>query len=404
MKTFPQGYLMPILLLAAWHPRAEAGYHVQCPGDLDGDAVIDVPDPNHPNAVCRHFTGGDGFVTMADGRVLYIFGFADVTGLPSSQVGIEGTLAANFPAPTLELNEGDELFLTLSNVGMVMRPDLFDPHSVHWHGFPNATPIFDGVPEASISTLPGSSLTYYYNVVDPGTYMYHCHVEATEHMQMGMLGNLYVHPKQDGTPKLYQGKVYTKFLANDGDGSTGYDVEYAIQLGSFDPDFHDADLGIQPLPMALMRDRYALLNGRGYPDTVNPAALPGPADNGGRPVQLTSSLITATRGQRILLRLSSLSVTRLYTVAVLGIPMKVVGFNARLLRGPSPDGGTTAGRDVFYDTSSVTLGGGETLDVMLDTTDVAPGTYFLYTANLNYLSNDREDFGGMMTEIHINAP
>ena len=34
--------------------------------------------------------------------------------------------------------------------------------------------------------------------------------------------------------------------------------------------------------------------------------------------------------------------------------------------------------------------------------DVAPGTYYLYAANLNYLSNYNEDFGGMMTEIVIN--
>ena len=40
--------------------------------------------------------------------------------------------------------------------------------------------------------------------------------------------------------------------------------------------------------------------------------------------------------------------------------------------------------------------------MILDTTDVAPGTYFLYTTNLNHLSNDAEDFGGMMTEIVIN--
>ena len=30
-----------------------------------------------------------------------------------------------------------------------------------------------------------------------------------------------------------------------------------------------------------------------------------------------------------------------------------------------------------------------------------PGTYFLYTTNLNFLSNGPEDFGGMMTEITI---
>ena len=38
----------------------------------------------------------------------------------------------------------------------------------------------------------------------------------------------------------------------------------------------------------------------------------------------------------------------------------------------------------------------------LDTSDVEPGTYFLYATNLNYLSNNDEDFGGYMTEIVIN--
>jgi hypothetical protein len=50
----------------------------------------------------------------------------------------------------------------------------------------------------------------------------------------------------------------------------------------------------------------------------------------------------------------------------------------------------------------VFLGGGESIDVILDTTDVPTGTYFLYTTNLYNLSNDAEDFGGMMTEIVIN--
>ena len=30
------------------------------------------------------------------------------------------------------------------------------------------------------------------------------------------------------------------------------------------------------------------------------------------------------------------------------------------------------------------------------------GTYFLYTTNLDHLSNDAENFGGMMTEIVVN--
>jgi len=33
---------------------------------------------------------------------------------------------------------------------------------------------------------------------------------------------------------------------------------------------------------------------------------------------------------------------------------------------------------------------------------MAPGTYFLYTPNLDHLSNDAENFGGLMTEVHVN--
>jgi hypothetical protein len=35
---------------------------------------------------------------------------------------------------------------------------------------------------------------------------------------------------------------------------------------------------------------------------------------------------------------------------------------------------------------------------------VSPGTYLLYTTNLHFLTNNQEDFGGMMTEIEIVAP
>jgi len=82
-------------------------------------------------------------------------------------------------------------------------------------------------------------------------------------------------------------------------------------------------------------------------------------------------------GDRVLLRISNLSTTDFFTLTSLGIPMRVVGRGARLLRGPD-------GKDLSHLTSSVTLGGGEAMDVILDTTGVVPGTYFLYTTNLNF--------------------
>jgi hypothetical protein len=30
------------------------------------------------------------------------------------------------------------------------------------------------------------------------------------------------------------------------------------------------------------------------------------------------------------------------------------------------------------------------------------GTYYLYTPNLDHLSNDAENFGGQMTEVRVN--
>jgi len=400
------GLMLAAVLLAITGPvsPARAAVTVQCPPDddgidTDGDGIVDNDN------VCMHLAAGDGFINMADGKLQYMFGFADVTGIPEADVITQAMVGATFPAPTIRVKEGQKLYLTLTNVGMMMRPDLFDPHTVHYHGFPNASAVFDGVPDSSIAINMGASLTYYYNNVEPGTFMYHCHVEASEHMQMGMLGQLYVTPRQDGTLMEYpvgSGRTYTKFAYNDGDGSTGYDVDYPIQIASFDPAFHDASLAVQPLPFANMDDKYPMLNGRGYPETVDAAPLTNTAAADGYPAaswpsQQVSALITATQGQRILLRVSSLSTTSFHTLTALGIPMTVVGRGARLLRGPD-------GKNLFIRTTSVDLGGGEAMDVILDTVDVAPGTYFLYVTNLNHLSNDGEDYGGMMTEIRIAAP
>jgi FtsP/CotA-like multicopper oxidase with cupredoxin domain len=413
------------------------GVFVQCPGDDDGDALIDsADDPNlgigtgpysYPsNARCMHISGGDGFAKMADGRRLYMFGFNDLTGTPADQAVSNGLLAANWPAPTIMVDEGDEFYLSLTNVSMAGRPDLFDPHSVHWHGFPNAAAVFDGLPDASIAIGMGSTFTYYYLAKVPGTYMWHCHVEATEHMQMGMLGSLYMRPAQNRLPNNYcfatqsvepsgmcAGHQHSNpdwnanrnldnpligdtYAYNDGDGSTRYDVEYPIQIGGFDPEFHDASEGVQPLPFALMKDTYPMLNGRGYPDTINPNPISNLADDP-KFSQKVHTKIEATQGDVILLRISDLNVTEHYTLGTLGIPMHVIGMDARLLRGPG-------GADLSYTTNSVTLGGGQSVDVLLDTTNVALGTYPIYTTNLHFLSNNEEDFGGMMSEITISAP
>src|ERR1700686_1604770 len=118
-----------------------------------------------------------------------------------------GVMNGNIPAPLVAFDEDDEMFLTLTNVGMIMRPDLFEQHTIHFHGYPNASAVYDGVPDASVAINIGGSFTYYYLAPDAGTYFWHCHITPPEHLQMGMVGQLYVRPRQDRVPQ--GGNLYT---------------------------------------------------------------------------------------------------------------------------------------------------------------------------------------------------
>jgi len=350
----------------------------------------------------------------------------------SRQIMNIGVMNGNIPAPLMAIDEDDEFFLTLSNVGQVMRPDLFEQHTVHFHGYPNASAFYDGVPDASVAINIGASFTYYYLAPDAGTYFWHCHITPPEHLQMGMVGQIYVRPRQNRLPvdtDLYtgltwqQGDLRTKcdvnadvlcsnslpainngakhaagaqYAYNDGDGSTRYDVEYPLQIHGFDPNFHFVGMTFNPEGFADMKDKYFLLNGRSYPDTVTAGPITTQSTDGSNHyAQPLDSIINIPAGKRALLRISDLDVTEYQTLASLGIPMTVVGWNAKLLR-------DQAGNNLAYNTNSVTLAGGESCDVILDTTSVPKGIYYLYTSNLDHLSNDAENFGGLMTEVHVN--
>ena len=391
---------IPLLLMTLCILPVQAGILVQCPTDTNGDGVSD-----DPNVICLHLSSGDGFTKMADGKDQYIFSFAEIPpATPITDVVASFTGRAMSPAPTIVLKQDQDLYLSLTNVGMIMRPDLFDAHSVHWHGFINAGSVFDGVPEVSPAAAMLATQPYYYKASKEGTFFYHCHVEASEHMQMGMIGNLWVTPRQNELPGGTDLNGFThqtgfEYLYNDDDGSTYYDVAYPVQLTTFDSAFHDASLFVQPLPFADMEDNYFMVNGRGYPDSINPGDIINNASayyGTDYAAQHMDARIEATAGDKIALRLSNVSTTDLIAVTTtLGVPMRIVARGAELLRGPT-------GIDTSYEVSVLNIGGGQAYDVIIDTSGVNPGTYFLYTSNLQFLSNDAEERGGIMTEIVIN--
>jgi len=492
MLNFSQfARVLPALPLCLAAMSAEASsFLVQCPTTTALHPVLPANPYSNPvggQIKCQQISGGDGFATMADGTETYLFAFGPLSGLADIRNGLPGTQPAqvfntlgdpindptfngavgltpdpnsvppnqidgfvdprvimdvgvmngNEPAPTMAIDEDDEFFLTLTNVGMIMRPDLFEQHTVHFHGYPNASSFFDGVPEPSVAINIGGSMTYYYLAPDAGTYFWHCHITPPEHLQMGMVGQVYVRPRQNRVApggSLYAGLVAqqtdlrtacgtdilcssplpapnaavhannksgtpTLYAYNDGDGSTAYDVEYPIQIHGFDPNFHFVGMTFNPEPFTDMKDKFFLLNGRSYPDTVTAGPLQTPASDGAMHFsQPLPSVVNIPVGGRALLRISDLDVSEMQTLASLGIPMHVIAYNARLLR-------DMAGNNLAYDTNSVTMGGGESLDLILDATDTtkypAGAVFYLYTPNLDHLSNDAENFGGLMTEVHI---
>ena len=139
--TTARGLLAALALAALLPAGAGAAINSQCPATVTDPATGATADPD---VFCKHLSASDGFAAMGDGNVLYTFGFRDVTGIPDAMVVDAGMLGAQMSAPTLTFPEGAQVHLTLSNVGMLMRPDLFDPHSVHFHGYPNASAVFDG--------------------------------------------------------------------------------------------------------------------------------------------------------------------------------------------------------------------------------------------------------------------
>jgi FtsP/CotA-like multicopper oxidase with cupredoxin domain len=351
----------------------------------------------------------------------YVFGFRNVTGLDSTQMA-QQKLRAQHNAPLFWVRQYNpptvpEFRLALTNLGLGMRPDLTDAHTVHWHGFRNVIPYFDGEPTGSVAVPVGRIFVYVFRPRDPGTYMFHCHVEDVEHVHMGMTSLVFVRPMQDGNVALYPSG---KYAYNDGDGSTGFDREFVMFLSEVWAEAHWADAHIQLPEWSDYHPDFSLLNGRVYPDTVAPNApfkvdasaahslnpqtdavgdLVAPAGRPDLQYQPYSALVTCNAGERVLLRFANLGF-REAAMTLAGIKMKVVGKDATPMRGRD-------GTDTSYLTSSVNFGAGESIDAIFTAPAYqGPGaydTYVLYNRAFKRSDNlaGADGFGGQRTEIRV---
>ncbi|TNE55928.1 MAG: T9SS type A sorting domain-containing protein [Bacteroidetes bacterium] len=170
---------------------------------------------------------------LTTGDTIRTFGFARKL---SEQPGV--------PGPTLVVKEGDSVHIDLLNMSQGA------PHTIHLHGL-DVDQQNDGVPHLSFEIPHMEHGFYHFKAPHPGTYLYHCHVASTIHVQAGMYGLIIVKPS-DGSNKTWDGgesfvNEHSYFLSEidtvwhrDSVLLHPYDTSHVmnhIQIPHFDPQF-----------------------------------------------------------------------------------------------------------------------------------------------------------------------
>ena len=395
-------------------------------GGTDGWIYMDPPHPRksaasmgnvttHPDSYAPNSSAVDALGNPVP-FTTYIFGFRNIT-FPGHTDPEKAAMRAaqknhaQHNAPMFWLDQFDpaapkDFRMNLTNLGLAQRPDLFDAHTIHWHGFRNVITFFDGEPTGSIAVTTGRVFQYVYRPRDPGTYMFHCHVEDVEHVHMGMTGPVWVRPLFN---KTYPGR---KFVYND--LATEYDREFPMFCSEVWGDSHWADAHIQLPEWSDYDPDFCLLNGRVYPDTLAPNApfdgqtnslTPLTTAEGdllppvGRPelqYQPYSALVTCNAGDRVLLRFANLGFKE-SAMTLVGLKMRVVGKDATPMKGRD-------NTDTSYEASTVSFGAGESIDAIFTAPPKnGPGydTYVLY--DRAYERTNNLGGGGRRTEIRVYA-
>ena len=179
---------------------------------------------------------------------------------------------ARLPSPTLRVEQGDRVKVTLHNTHYL-------PHTIHLHGtiHPNE---MDGVPGfTQRPVMPGEAFTYEFVAVNPGTHSYHCHVQPDVHVLMGLMGMLVIEPDRPGNHFSHlvigAGEMPELGVAT----AAAYDREYSLVYMDMDDRLNRVPLSERD-PRTISRRMHReydstqrrpgifMLNGRSFPFTL----------------------------------------------------------------------------------------------------------------------------------------
>jgi manganese oxidase len=125
--------------------------------------------------------------------------FNELGGKPEGQMyAINGYIFGNLPG--LAMKQGEKVRWYLLGMG-----NEIDLHTPHWHG----ETVTDGRRNTDvIELLPGSMTTVDMLADNPGTWMFHCHVE--DHMEAGMMAVFTIVPPARSCPLAFTGGDFWK--------------------------------------------------------------------------------------------------------------------------------------------------------------------------------------------------
>jgi len=319
-----------------------------------GSAIIGLDHTDQvASPVAIDLTARCDFISTADGNSILIWGYSQ--GTPAEP------FRAQYPGPTLIVDEGDTVTITLHNhitdeTGALLPENT----SLTVHGFSVAAS--GGVPGAlTREAEPGGSVTYSFVADRPGTYLYESATEPWLQVEMGLLGALIVRPTgmaQLPGPNDAEGYATSVGYAYD-DESTAFHREYLFLLTEMDPMVHDMVQFGQKDQIANHEyfAVYWFINGRVGPDTLaedNVFYLPT------QPYSIVPRMLP---GEKLLMRVIGGS-RDMHPYHHHGNHARIVARDGQLLS----SGGPGTGVDLSYEVFTVQSVPGETVDAIFEWT------------------------------------
>ena len=240
------------------------------------------------------------------------------------------------PGPMIRVTEGDR-------VRVVVKNELPDPTSVHWHGLlvENA---MDGVSLITQPTIePGGVFTYEFTAAPTGSFMYHSHVETDKQIMLGLYAPFIVEPAK---PEADAPDVDVALMLS----------EWRVVEGETYP----------TMPLAGMEPNYFTINGKAYPATET---------------------INVKVGDRVRLRFMGIG-QFIHPMHLHGFPFKIVATDGY----PVPEAA-----QLTKDTISVAPGERYDIEFIAD----RPGQWMLHCHIPHHITNDGVEPGGLVMLVNV---